>query len=223
MDFSFCIITDGSDVAKERIKLTINTIESLNIPNYEILCIGGQDTFEDIKNVNFKKFIFDESIKPAWITKKKNEIAKIAKYENLVMFHDYFIFEINWYKSYLEIKNRGISWDISCNPVMMINNQRDYTDWITWDHPVYGKQKSINYHNWTMTKNQYISGGYFLVKKQFMLDNPFNEELVANQEEDVEWSLRVREKANIICNPYAFVKHTKWHRSMTIQQLTYVG
>lgn len=223
MNFSFCIITDGSTVAKERIKLSISTIESLNIPNYEILCIGGQDTFEDIKNINFKKLIFDESIKPAWITKKKNDIAKIAKYENLVIFHDYFIFETNWYNSYLNLEKNNILWDISCNPIIMIDNRRDYTDWITWDDPVYGKQKSINYHNWTMTKNQYISGGYFLVKKQFMLENPLNEELVANQEEDVEWSLRVREKAKIICNPYAFVKHTKWHRNMTIHQTTYVG
>lgn len=71
MDFSFCIITDGSDIAKERIKHTILTIELLNIENYEILCIGGQSSFEDIKNKNFKKYNFDENIKNIWITKKK--------------------------------------------------------------------------------------------------------------------------------------------------------
>jgi hypothetical protein len=81
MDFSFCIITDGSDIAKERIKETILSIENLKIPNYEILCIGGESSFEDIKNSNFKKINFDETIKPIWITKKKNDIAKIAKYE----------------------------------------------------------------------------------------------------------------------------------------------
>jgi len=222
MNFSFCIITDGSIAAKERIKLTIQTIESLNIPNYEILCIGGQDGFEDIKSPNFKKFAFDETIKPAWITKKKNEIVKLTKYENLVLFHDYFVFKQDWYTGYKILDEKNVKWDIACNPILMINNARDYTDWVTWDHPEHGRQKSISYNNWSMTEHQYISGGYFLVKKQFMIDNPFNEELVANQEEDVEWSLRVRNKATIICNSLSIVQHTKWHRSMTIQP-THVG
>jgi hypothetical protein len=58
----------------------------------------------------------------------------------------------------------------------------------------------------------YQSGGYMLVKKQLMIDNPFNEELTWGQADDVEWSLRVRDKYKWICNGDAVVKHNKKHR-----------
>lgn len=216
MNFSFCIITDGSDIAKERIKESIKSIEELNIPNYEILCIGGDSLFEDIINKNFKKYIFDETIRPIWITKKKNDIAKLSKYENLVIFHDYYIFDVNWYNELLKIKDIFETCDICVNPIFLINGNRDYIDWVTWDHPVYGKQKSINYNNKSLINYQYISGGYFIVKKDFFLKNQLNEELVAGQEEDVEWSIRIRSFSKIIFNPNSFVKHNKIHRHINI-------
>ena len=42
IDFSFCIITDNSLQACERIVKIVKSIRNLNIPNYEILVIGGQ-------------------------------------------------------------------------------------------------------------------------------------------------------------------------------------
>jgi len=216
MDFSFCIITDGSDLAKERIKEIIKSIELLNIPNYEILCIGGNNLFDDIKNNNFKKYNFDETIKYAWITKKKNDIAKLSKYKNLVIFHDYYLFDLDWYTQYLNIKDEFEDCDICLNPIFLQNGARDYVDWVTWDHPVFGKQKSINYDNKNLIKHQYISGGYFLVKKEFFLKNKLNEELTAGQEEDVEWSLRIRNFAKIIFNKNSHVRHNKQHRHMYV-------
>jgi hypothetical protein len=216
MDFSFCIITDGSEIAKERIKETIKSIEDLNIPNYEILCIGGDSLFEDIENKNFKKYTFDEKIKNIWITKKKNDIAKVSKYENLVIFHDYYIFDKNWYDGLNLIKKDFEECDICVNPIYLINGNRDYVDWITWDHPIYGKQKSINYDNKSMTNYQYISGGYFIVKKNFFLKNKLNEDLNAGQEEDVEWSLRVRACSKIIFNKNSSVRHNKIHRHVNV-------
>jgi hypothetical protein len=50
------------------------------------------------------------------------------------------------------------------------------------------------------------------VKKQVALDNPFNEELTHGQAEDVEWSLRVRNRYVVKCNGNSIVKHNKWHR-----------
>jgi hypothetical protein len=216
MNFSFCIITDGSEIAKERIKETIKSIEELNIPNYEILCIGGDSLFEDIKNQNFKKYTFDETIKTAWITKKKNDIAKISKYENLVIFHDYYVFDKNWYNGLLLIKKDFDECDICVNPVFLINGNRDFTDWVTWDHPEFGVHKSIDYDNWLLTKYQYVSGGYFIAKKDFMLKNKLNEDLVAGEEEDIEWSLRIRDHAVIICNKNSSVKHNKEHRNIGV-------
>jgi hypothetical protein len=51
-----------------------------------------------------------------------------------------------------------------------------------------------------------------LVKKQVMLDNPFNEELSWGDADDVDWSLRTRHKYRYVCNGSAVVKHNKKHR-----------
>jgi hypothetical protein len=222
VDFSFCIITDGSPAAQDRILDTIESIQNLQIENYEILCIGGMHEF-DISKIdwdmikNFKRFYFDESVKPGWITKKKNEIARLAKYENLVLFHDYYIFDREWYNGYNRINDQtGGLWHVSSNPVVMINGQRDYTDWVTYDHPKFGIHWTIDYNNWNLTEYQYISGGYFVVKKEFFLENLFDENMIAGQEEDVEWSKRVRTRGTIICNPYSIVRQTKKHRNLGI-------
>lgn len=217
IDFSFCIITDNSSEACQRIMNIIESIYRMNIPNYEILVIGGNTNLfvGDLSKYNMRKINFDESLKRAWITKKKNDIAKQCKYENIVMMHDYFVFHSSWYKHYDQfLKDR--EYDVCCNPILLIDGRRDYTDWIVWDHPKYPKQSTIPYHEWDKTKWQYISGGYFVVKKQFMIDNPFDENLIAGQEEDVEWSLRIRGKGKIICNPNSYVRHLKQHRNMTI-------
>lgn len=210
--FSFCIITDSSAEAIVRIHQIVDSIEFLKIPEYEILIIGG--TGNKI-NRKIKKIDFDETTKKTWLTKKKNDIIKHCNYENVVMFHDYFVFHPSWYENYKKFFNQH-DYDICCNPILQETGVRDYTDWVTWDDPIYGRHGSLPYHDWSRTKNQYINGGYFIVKKNFLINNPFNESLVAHQEEDVEWSLRVREKARIICNPTSYCKHNKNHRNQTI-------
>ncbi len=217
LDFSFCIITDNSHAACLRIVDIVKSIRNLQIPNYEILVIGGEiDQFESERG-DFKKINFDESQKPGWITKKKNVIAEIAKYENLVIMHDYFVFHRNWYKGYLKVYDQFMNCDVCCNPIYMIDDRRDPTDWMTWYNPnTNDYQQALNYNDLSMIKHQYISGGYFLVKKQFFIENPLDETLTAHEQEDVEWSMRIRDKAKIYCNPFSYVKHNKEHRNLRI-------
>tara|TARA_R110000851_G_scaffold280844_2_gene434227 strand:- start:188 stop:874 length:687 start_codon:yes stop_codon:yes gene_type:complete len=214
--FSFCIITDNSDTACRRIIKMVESIRTQNIEEHEILVIGGAGNKFSGDIEGLKKIDFDESIKSGWITKKKNDIAKIAKYENLVIMHDYYVLHREWYSGFKKIAIRFEGCDLCLNPVCLMDGRRDYTDWVTYDHPIYGMHGSLNYHDESNIKNQYFSGGYFVVKKAFFLKNSLNENLVANQQEDVEWSLRIRETANIIFNPYSYVKHNKSHRNQTI-------
>ena len=216
LDFSFCIITDNSTEACRRISQTVSSIRKLNIPNYEILVIGGEDNKFSGDLSDFRKINFDESSVSGWITKKKNNISKLCKYDNLVMFHDYFVFHKNWYEGYKKIYEDFSQCDVCSNPVFMIDGRREFTDWVTLDHPELGWGSPLNYNDWTQTQYQYISGGYFVVKKQFMLDNPLDERLASHQSEDVEWSKRIRNKAKIICNPYSYVKHNKQHRNLRV-------
>ena len=56
----------------------------------------------------------------------------------------------------------------------------------------------------------YISGAYWIAKKEFMLKNPLNEILKWGQGEDVEWSLRVRELTEFKINANSIVKLMKY-------------
>jgi hypothetical protein len=206
MNFSFIICT--SDPNLDQVKISIKTITELEIPNYEIIVVGGVSSTPSSKKIRYVEF--DESVKPGWITKKKNIGALESTYENLVIMHDYFSFDYNWYNNWVEFSKNN-NWDIAANPIRGINNQRIYTDWVTYDHPLYGKGYPLPYTDWDQTNIQYISGGYFLVKRAVYLNNMLNEDLVWNQEEDVDWSLRVRNRYKIVCNPNSIVRHTKWH------------
>lgn len=206
MNFSFGICTEYDDLP--RLYDIIHSIEELDIPNCEILLVGGNTNRPDISSEKLPILQFEHS---GWITEKKNFIAAASLYENLVVFHDYFKFDPLWFRAYLKF---GYEWDICSNPQYLIDGNRHATDWIMWDHPDYPKYHSFDYKDWTKTKYQYISGGYFLVKRSFLEANPFNETLTPGDPEDVEWSLRVRGKAKIVCNPNAIVRHNKIHRDV---------
>ena len=223
INFSFCIITDNSLEACKRISQIISTIREQNIPNYEVIVIGGLGNKFSGNMENVIKVDFDENIKAGWITKKKNKAAKLAKYENLVIMHDYFVLHQTWYQGFLNIKTKFEKCNLCLNPVLMLDGRREYTDWVTLDHPVLGMHRSLPYIDDSSIKYQYFSGGYFVVKKQFFLDNPLNEDLLANQMEDIEWSKRIRDNSNIIFNPFSYVRHNKKHRNQRVDFWSRLG
>lgn len=209
MNFSFIICTN--DPNQERIDISIATINDLEIPEYEIIVIGGNRIDKNLPNTIFLDF--DETVK-GWLTKKKNIAALRARYDYLCICHDYFAFDAGWYEGWLKRTNEVGEWDIGSNQIRMVNNARDWGDWISWDHPSVGKAKGVPYTDQSHTSYQFIAGHYFLVKKDLFLRFPLNEELVQAQEEDVEWSLRVRNHSKIIFNQHSVVRHLKIHRHL---------
>lgn len=205
MKITFAITTDYSNW--KQLEEVYESIKNLNIPEYEVITIGPDDYNYD--NDNFRFINFDETQKEKWVTRKKNILCQEAKYENIVLMHDYYVFDKDWYNSYLEF---GTDWDICSNAQLLQNGKRHFTDWVIWDCPLYPRYASLPYDEWALTHYMYQSGGYMLVKKQLMLDNPFNEELSWGQADDVEWSLRVRHKYKWVCNGNAIVRHNKRHR-----------
>lgn len=204
MNFTFAITTDYSDI--NRLNEVRESIYNLKIPNYEVLIIGGKD-YSHYNDTTF--LYFNDKKYPGWTTKKKNILVETSRYENVVLMHDYFLFDDNWHKSFVEFGN---DWDICSNQQLLINGKRHFTDWVTWDDPVFPRYTSLSYDDWSRTQHMYMSGGYFIVKKHVVMDNPFNESLMHGQAEDVEWSLRVRDKYRMVCNGNAIVQHNKVHR-----------
>lgn len=215
MNWSFCICTDGN--SDNRINFTIDSILYQNIPKFEILICGGWTS--DIAGRPHTRHIpFDETQCNGWITRKKSILAQEAKFDNVVLLHDYFKFLPGWYEGWCSFGN---DFEVANNVILNMEGTR-HSDWAV--HPYdfwrsfpdrYEKDWNVSllYDTVGLSKIQYISGGYFVVKKDFMLRHPFDESLTWGQKEDLVWSEEVRQITDFKFNPYSTVqimKSGKW-------------
>jgi len=208
MKFTFGIITAGT--SDESLNLVIDSIERQNIPEYQILIVGNSQ----VSRKNTFIIPFDESIRPGWITRKKNIVTINARYENVVYTHDYVVFEDDWYEGFLKF---GDDFKICMNKFVNPDYSR-FRDWVIWPHNdnfmdsivLPNRECLIPYDITHLSKYQYISGTYWVAKKQVMEDHPLDDNLLHCQGEDVEWSKRVRYKYDFSMNPYSTVKSLKF-------------
>lgn len=196
MDWTIGIITDGTQDARlEKVCESIILSALLTKHSYNIIICG---------NTNVKygtKIPFDESVKVGWITRKKNLIVQESPHENIVLMHDYIAFDEHWFSGWDHFKDND--WDVCMNPIINSDGSR-FRDWTRWT------PRSISYDDDTQIRNMYVSGSYYCIKKDFALQNPLDEKLGWSEGEDVEWSLRVRDKWNYKCNKYSYVKLLKY-------------
>jgi hypothetical protein len=214
MDFTFGIITCGGNDGL--ISQIIDSIEFLNIPNYEIIIVGKCEL--NRKNTNIVPF--NENIVPMWITRKKNTITSLAKYENIVYLHDYIKFLPDWYNGFL---NYGNNFQVCMTKVLGYGGER-FRDWLLCheDASRIGVNKQyclLPYNVTNLSKYQYISGAYWVAKKHIMVNYPLNEGLVWEQGEDVEWSRRYREHNHFSINELSTVQLMK-PKGRTFDELT---
>jgi len=210
MEFTFGIITGGEKNHREalsnkeviaRIKKIIETIESQKISKYEIIIVGGLNDYQDFNYV--KHFEFTEKGNP-WITRKKNIITQNASFENVVYMHDYYSLDKDWYSSMLAYGN---NFKILMNQILDINNNR-YHDWEIVDFFEPGVSL-LPYEVKDLTKFQYINGGFWIAKKNVMLEFPLNETLGWGSGEDLEWSSRVKTRYCFELNEKAKIRLLK--------------
>jgi len=206
MDFTFGIITNE---AFHNINIIISSIRNLNIPNYEIIIVGGNN----ISNIsNIVHIPFDESIKYNWITKKKNIICEMAKYNNIVLIHDYIEFCDDWYTGFL---NFGDNFDI-CTSKILNNDGIRYRDYTIYPYGInnpFISRTLIPYNyppSYKLSKILYISGAYYIIKKQLALKYPLDERLSWADGEDVFLTKQlVNNNVILKCNPHSTVKFLK--------------
>ena len=210
MDFTFGIITN-SGIYLETI---IESIKNQKIPKYEIIIVGNCNI---LSNDNVRVIPFDESIKPNWVNRKKNIVCEMAKYDNIVMLHDYIYFMDGWYKGFLEF---GEDYQVCVNKIIRVNCDR-YIDYFISPHgpdggafePYIPTRRMLPYDfklTPQLSKLCYISGAYFCIKKDLALKYPSNEMLSWGQEEDIELFLRLGNNNIIIkCNQMSSVQLLK--------------
>ena len=208
MNFTFGIITSGS--SDDHVNQVIDSIEQQNIPEYQVIIVGNSK----VQRSNTFIIPFDESIKSAWITRKKNLITTNAFYDNIVYTHDYVTFEPGWYEGYLKF---GSDFKVCMNKFVNPDGSR-FRDWVIWPHNgnfmddivLPNRECLIPYDMIHLSKYQYISGTYWVAKKDVMMEFPLDENLCWGQGEDVSWSNQVRNKYNFSMNAYSTVKSLKF-------------
>jgi len=200
----------------------VDTIECRD--DVEVLIVGGDplsDLAQQAYEGTFLRHIsFDETQTPkAWITRKKNLITQNATYDTIVYAHDYFLFSSNWldsFKSFIDT----VPFDVATCRILTAEGKR-HSDWVVDPFLLWKEFPELNGTCWNVllpyhvnyTPIQYISGNFWVAKKQFMLDNPLDESLLWGDAEDIEWSSRIRSHTTFQCNMFTDVtiqKTGKW-------------
>lgn len=206
MKFTFGILGGSNDI--ERINKIIDSIEAENIPEYEIVFIGN----ENIKRDKTSCFEFDHSIKPhPWITKQKNIVTQKAKYENVVYLHDYLILLPGWYAGHLKFGN---DFTVCMDKIVNVDGSR-FRDWTLdpYQAKITGMRCLLPYDVIDLTRYMYISGSYWVAKKDFMLKYPQDNRLYWGCAEDMKWSAIVNKITNFSMNIHSTVKVIKEGKS----------
>lgn len=225
MDFTFGIITTKS--SNQYINLIINSIHKQLIPNYEIIIVGDCN----IDDIKVKVIPFNENEKSGWITKKKNIICQQAKYENIVLIHDYILFNDDWYKGFLKFGN-DFKYCVTRIETLHKHRFRDHVIFPGGIENMFQNKFLIPYDRKitdTMKRLLYISGSYYIIKKDIALKYPLNEYLTYAQGEDVELSQRLA-KNNVYVSFNEFSKisllkekqQCSWEQPLTDIQLEYL-
>lgn len=208
MDFTFGIITYGG--AEHNLNQIISSIHRQSIPNYEIIIIG--DAYPE-SSLNLTIRPFNEFERPAWITRKKNLVVQHAKYENVVLMHDYVCLEDGWYGGWKRFGNDfQVASNIQLNPDKTRGTDHQLSIWCVNHLVPYietTRKVLLPYDVTDLSRFMYISGIYWVAKKSVMMEFKLDEKLSWGQGEDLEWSKRVREKYPFKFNPYSTVNYLK--------------
>ncbi len=170
--------------------------------NREILVIGAMAS-------GARSIPFDESKKKAWITRKKNILAAEAGHPNLVIMHDYVRLLPGWHDAHLKF---GSDWDVCTNIMRKADGTRAF-DWFAIDYKQWLGPTLVDYSvpEDQLNGHMYPAGNYFLVKTEFLRNNPLDESLVWGQNEDLRWMKAVSHRWKYRFNRGAEVQYMRPH------------
>lgn len=193
----------------------VQSIRQQKLDQYEILLIGPEvppELKHEILHDDVTVLTFNESLRPNWITKKKNLLAQHATFDRLCILHDYLWLTPDWSKGLIEFEKEN-RWSVLALPQQRIDGGRFWYDWSGFKGPRHlDNRQFYEYEDWSHNDEVYISGNIFCVHRGLLLDHPFDESLGHMEEEDLEWSKRISPYVHFKCAYNSLVCHQKEHR-----------
>jgi len=190
---TFGFVTNGAN--DHMLKKGIESVKNAKLLNYEIIVVGNTSIVDD----EIKIIHFDESIKTGWITKKKNLLAGVANKDILVILHDYISLGLTWNEVNCNLLTAA-AWDVAVCRFENLDGSR-WCDWHLWPFNTrllripfkYSIKCLLPYYCTNLTHLMYVNGTVMIVRREYLLKNPLDENRVWGQGEDVEWSIRLRD------------------------------
>lgn len=99
--WTFGIITNGN--RNEWVDELVETIISQNVPEFEIIICGKFETSRVDSRIRYVPF--NKRTKLGWICKKKNLIIEHARHQNILILHDRYVLDANWYQEMVKWGN----------------------------------------------------------------------------------------------------------------------
>lgn len=196
--WSFGVITQGK--RQEFVEKLLDSIIEQKIPEFEIILVGNYTHPINEKYIDKVRIIpFSQQDEKGWITKKKNIVAQNARYENLLVVHDRFVLDKNFYSGMCRYGN---SFSILTCKQEMYDGTRT-PDWVSINNShAWVSPACMEYEDYSPLV--YCNGGLTIIKKTIALQHPWNEMLFWNQAEDVELTHRLfRHGYFLRLNPYS--------------------
>jgi len=197
---SFCVATNTGWCERQTYELLDKLISSIEreCHEYEVLICGNIKLERScVRN------LYVENMK---LGAKNNYLFQESKYPVICYIRDYMELVPGWKEGWDRF---GYShWDLGMNTVLNKDCSR-FRDWCQWENEdngpdwyqyEWGQQvyrKGSPYladYSDTRTNTMYISGGYFLGQKDFLLQYPFDNNLDFAHAEDVKWYDSFRNK-----------------------------
>jgi hypothetical protein len=200
--WSFGIFTDGES-NNEYHDLIVESIRKTSVlKNSEIIFITENRKFSRKEKVLYIDINSAKASERNSI--KKNFFAKNAMHENLCILHDYIVLDENFGKGFDE------DWDVCSIPLVLPDGKR-WWDWRVHNHPVFGH--TLSSYDCPATEWHFVTGNLFMVKKEFLLENPMPETDEGWENpgsEDYEWTKSVRSFWKYKLNKNTIAKSLKY-------------
>ena len=187
--FTFGIVTSGKNNQNlERLVRSLDILREDPRITFEIIVCGPEDFHLPS---NLKSSVDTYLVEPMahlnlpLTNLKKNTIAKHARFPNLIISHDRYIFSPGVIDNLLEF---GGDFDV-CTFEAVDENDIPFPQWVSYSHEW---KNSLHLDSDSFEGNVYLNGGIFLVKRDILLSHPINPLLFWGYGEDIEWSRRLK-------------------------------
>jgi len=217
-----------------------SAISQFDMPHGMVAVIGYRELIDQSKHMgSFYPYYYDEPRK-GWITQKKNLLVNVAHeygFDKVCLVHDYYEFQPDWVDKILKWWDDNDHIQVVVNPIYTMEGER-HSDWLLDQRFVTAMLErqpqlrnlfmqvapnendpkyvcGVPYEVQDMTNMQYISGGMITANIEVLQAIPLDESRCWGDEEDIEWSQRLRGariKIGLCMDTYTkLLKPNKWH------------